>query len=88
MRTVQVALVLQHLDEPTPRGILLIPSVPTLLKHSRDVQLFHEHGVIRRDEPRRELVLEVFKLPLDSALNLGNLTVLGSSLRSSSAVNW
>jgi hypothetical protein len=48
-----------------PRRVLLVPRVSTLLKHSRDVIVLHEHGVVLLNEPRRELVLEVFDLPLD-----------------------
>jgi len=76
VRAVQVAFVLQHLDEPAPRSILLVPRISALLKYSRDVQVFHEQGVVRLDEPRCEFVLEIFDFPLDSTLELGNVLTL------------
>jgi hypothetical protein len=46
------------------------------LQYPRDVQVLHEHSVIRLDEPRCELVLEVLNLPLDSAFDRGDLSAL------------
>jgi hypothetical protein len=46
------------------------------LEHPRDVPVLYEHGIIRLDEPRRQLVLEVLDLPLDSTLDLGSCSSL------------
>ena len=74
--TVQVAFVFEEGDELSPRRILLIPSVPVALKHSCYVEVFHEHGVVLLDEPRREFVLIVQHLPLDTTFEFGNFSAL------------
>ena len=74
--TVQVCFVFEESDELSPRRILLIPSVPVALKHSCYVEVFHEHGVVLLDEPRREFVLIVQHLPLDTTFDFGNFSAL------------
>ena len=73
---VQVAFVFEERDELSPRRILLVPSVPVALKHSSNVQVFYEHGIVLFDKPRRELVLIVQHFASDAALELGDFDSL------------
>ena len=73
---VQVGLVFEECDELSPRRILLVPSVPIALKYPRNVEVFHEHGIVLADKSRRYLVLVIQHLPTNVTLDLGDLLPL------------
>jgi len=74
VRTMQ-ARVFKERDEPSPRRILLVPSIVRLL-HPLHIEIFLEHGLVLFDEPRRELVLIVQHLPMNPSSNGGDLLTL------------
>jgi hypothetical protein len=76
VRTVQLRFVVEECDELSPRCVLLVPSVSITLKHSSNVEVFHEHGIVLTDEPRRNLVLVVQHLPTNVALDFGDRPAL------------
>ena len=73
VRTVQLTFVLKQRDKLSPRRIVLVPSVFIVLKHSFDIKVLNEYGVVLRDKPRRYLVQH---LPADMTLDRGDVPTL------------
>lgn len=73
MTAVQVTFVFEQGDELSPRNILLVTGITVTLKHTLNVQVFNEHGVVLLDEPRCEFVLVVHHFASNPTLDLGDL---------------